>query len=374
MATLGALQDAPAYHVDMSTGRLLTATDKSLQEKVLLHGSPPPDLNDVAVDASGGTWLVLYGTGAAYLLGDEIAVLTPANGLCSADILTVAVAPDGAVWFGSYGGGICRRYQDVGSTLTAAAGGLAGDYLADIAVEPDGTVWAATDSMGAARFAGSTRQVFGTANGMQDDHVVALAPHPQPGMYLATRDVGVAFYDGTASQTFAVPPTVPSGRTWAIATHRPESRSPAPARRRAPCDEVWIGTVFGAAYITNGTWTTYTTGSGLPGNATCAIAVDAAVRVSYPRGAVQFHAPSEASSVSASGLTRSSFYLDWDLDVQACDDPLAGASDAHAMLIARVGGDVVPVGRGARLAGVSRTLDLGIDDCSLQGRHGNAGA
>ncbi|MBI2568687.1 MAG: hypothetical protein HYV63_16825 [Candidatus Schekmanbacteria bacterium] len=274
--TLGDLQGAPAYLVAMSKGRLLTATDNSLQEKVLLLGSPPPDLNDVAVDPSGGTWLALYGTGAAYLLGDEITILTPADGLCSTDMLAVAVAPDGAVWFASYGGGICRRYQDVWTTWTAAAGGLSGDYFTDIAVEPDGTVWAATDSMGAVRYDGSAWQSFGTANGMPDDHVVALAPHPQQGMYLATRDAGVAFYDGTAWQTFAVPPTIPSDRTWAIATHRPASCSPAPVRRRAPCDEVWIGTDFGAAYSSNGTWTTYTTDSGLPGDAIWAIAVDAA--------------------------------------------------------------------------------------------------
>jgi len=89
-------------------------------------------------------------------------------------------------------------------------------------------------------------------------------------------------------------------------------------------------------------------------------------------GEVCFNEHSE-SCFPPQGYPRDAFVKDYfELDYSYCED--AHESFDHAALIARIGETVLQVGRRITLSGVSGRVELGVNDCSLEGEYGNSGA
>lgn len=72
------------------------------------------------------------------------------------------------------------------------------------------------------------------------------------------------------------------------------------------------------------------------------------------------------------GYPREAFVKDYfELDYAYCEDEFEAFD--HAALIVQIGETVLQVGRRISVSGVSGTVRLGVNDCSLKGRYGNSG-
>lgn len=72
------------------------------------------------------------------------------------------------------------------------------------------------------------------------------------------------------------------------------------------------------------------------------------------------------------GYPREAFVKDYfELDYAYCEDEFEAFD--HAALIVQIGETVLQVGRRVTVSGVSGTVRLGVNDCSLKGKYGNSG-
>jgi len=115
---------------DGSSWRTFTAAD----------GLPDADpAYGMALDATGGVWVVTHGGGAARFDGTAWTRYGTANGLPSDDVRDVAVAPDGTVWLATRSG--LAAYDGASWRAVTAADGLPALGALAVDVGPDGALW-----------------------------------------------------------------------------------------------------------------------------------------------------------------------------------------------------------------------------------------
>lgn len=84
-------------------------------------------------------------------------------------------------------------------------------------------------------------------------------------------------------------------------------------------------------------------------------------------GSVCFSGGEAQSCVGPDGWRHATYAASWPDNLNYCDDPLPDAN--HAALVANVGNSDFAIGKRKNFSGKNGILYLGVNDCSLKGKH-----
>ena len=312
---------------DRLTGGICSFDDKTWRTYPLQDTLNNHNVDAVAADELGRTWLGTRGGGAWCIDGDRRTAYTRTQGLASNVVSAVCVDRTGRVWFGTTKGASCFDGEEW--TNYSKEDGLAEthDYVNAIAVDNDGLMWFGTWD-GVSCFNGRTWQRFAERSGfsrrrqaptsvtegvLPDNHVNAIAVDAQGRKWFGTRK-GVACFDGRRWTRYREDDGLVDDHVNAIAIGS-DGRAWFGTRGGVSCfdgerwksytkndglasgyvnaigiepeGKVWLGTGRGVSCIDGESWVTYTAEDGLASEAVSAIAVDSRGRKWFGTG-VQF--------------------------------------------------------------------------------------
>jgi signal transduction histidine kinase/ligand-binding sensor domain-containing protein/CheY-like chemotaxis protein len=194
------------------------------------------------------------------------------HGLSYDKVAAIREDRSGFLWFGTYGGGL-NRFDPATERFFAYRhddrnpASLSSDAVRSLLLDRQGVLWVGTQGGGLNRFNASTGQ-FKNYEGAP--YFTQVIYEDRAGMLWLGGENGGLFRFNPRTETFTIYP------------HEPKNpRSFSSERVYAICEDrggtLWIGTQNGLTRMerSDGTFTTYTTRDGLPGNAISAILEDA---------------------------------------------------------------------------------------------------
>jgi sugar lactone lactonase YvrE len=231
---------------------------------------PNNNVTALAIDANGNTWAGT-GAGLAKFNGSSWTTYNIINSPLPVNFINViAIDANNVKWIGTVNGGLVKFDGTNWTIYNTGNSGLPYNVVRDIAFDGSGRVWVGT-SNGAARFDGSSWEVFSTFNGLPSNIVNAIEVESGGNVWFGTEpngnfQGGVAMWDGGFFWKYSKATTfggLPDDHIYDIEIK--------------PSGAVWIATAGGICKFKSNNWTTYTeANSGLPEDRVLSLAFDGA--------------------------------------------------------------------------------------------------
>lgn len=171
---------------------------------------------------------------------------------------SLALDVDGNLWIGTYGDGLYRLADNQTMNFTAKDG-LIGDYVWSLGIDARRHLWIGTRD-GISRFDGTRFENFTELASGYKQSVYAILPQTGGEILFGTETAGIVRFDGAKWSADTEDNGLPSNGVYALATDREEN--------------VWAGTLGGAARLARHAFTMLTAAENLRGSITSAVYQD----------------------------------------------------------------------------------------------------
>jgi ligand-binding sensor domain-containing protein len=224
------------------------------------NGLTDNPVNSIAMDSYGNLWLGLC-KGVCCYNGNEWISLNNSENIMNECVIDLKLDSNNYIWAGTSDKGV-SFYDGTSWTTYTKNDGLPSDYILSIAIDQDNNVWCGTYdyyygddyqykySTGVSYYNGDEWIQYNSMNAAQQfsSYVNAIAVDNQGIVWFGTES-GAVRYDGISWTSFTTGDGLPSNEINTIAI--------------GPDNSIWFGTEKGLTHFDSKTWTTYTTFDGL---------------------------------------------------------------------------------------------------------------